>query len=298
MPRRFSQAELFGGPSAMDIVNVAKVAKLSPFRYPGGKTWFVPRVRQWLLSKPAFPAQFVEPFVGGGIISLTVAAESLASLAVMVELDNEVASVWETIFGGDSEWLARKILEFELTPENLERQLMRKTSSQKEIAFKTILKNRTFHGGILAPGSAPLRHGENGKGIKSRWYPETLANRIREAAQLSDHIQFLHTEAFSVINQRAEDPDTVFFVDPPYTAGGKKAGARLYKHWELDHSHLFDLMARVAGDFIMTYDVAPEIQALAREHGFDFEKIAMKNTHHSEMTELVIGKDLDWLRAN
>ena len=38
-----------------------------------------------------------------------------------------------------------------------------------------------------------------------------------------------------------EDPDTVFFIDPPYTAGGKRAGARLYAHNELDHALLFDI---------------------------------------------------------
>jgi DNA adenine methylase len=32
------------------IVNVASVPQRSPFRYPGGKTWLVPRVRRWLLD--------------------------------------------------------------------------------------------------------------------------------------------------------------------------------------------------------------------------------------------------------
>ena len=36
--------------STHQIVNVASVPHRSPFRYPGGKTWLAPRVRQWLLS--------------------------------------------------------------------------------------------------------------------------------------------------------------------------------------------------------------------------------------------------------
>lgn len=35
-------------------------------------------------------------------------------------------------------------------------------------AFCTILKNRIFHGGILAKGSGMIKNGENGKGIASR----------------------------------------------------------------------------------------------------------------------------------
>src|SRR6266498_1526470 len=53
-------------------VNVASVPQRSPFRYPGGKTWFVPYLRDWLHSLRKRPAVFVEPFAGGGIASLTV----------------------------------------------------------------------------------------------------------------------------------------------------------------------------------------------------------------------------------
>ncbi|MDQ3584451.1 MAG: DNA adenine methylase [Acidobacteriota bacterium] len=58
------------------VVNVAAVPQRSPFRYPGGKTWLVPRIRQWLKQRPA---EFIEPFAGGGIVGLTVAAENLAA---------------------------------------------------------------------------------------------------------------------------------------------------------------------------------------------------------------------------
>jgi len=33
--------------------NVASVPQRSPFRYPGGKTWLVPKFRQWM--KTLFP---------------------------------------------------------------------------------------------------------------------------------------------------------------------------------------------------------------------------------------------------
>src|SRR5437667_3530211 len=68
----------------------------SPFRYPGGKTWLVPHIRQWLASLPKRPSEFIEPFAGGGIVSLTVAIERLADTVIMVELDDQVAAVWQT----------------------------------------------------------------------------------------------------------------------------------------------------------------------------------------------------------
>jgi len=43
----------------------------------------------------------------------------------------------------------------------------------------------------------------------------------------------------------------------------------------------------------MTYDNADEVKQLACKHEFDIEMIALKNTHHAEMSELLIGRNLD-----
>src|SRR5207248_6878310 len=95
--------------AAADVVNVSAVPHRSPFRYPGGKTWLVPRIRQWLHSQPTRPAELIEPFAGGGIVSLTAAFEGLVDKVTMVELDHEVAAVWQTIVNGDGENLAHEI---------------------------------------------------------------------------------------------------------------------------------------------------------------------------------------------
>jgi DNA adenine methylase len=165
----------------------------------------------------------------------------------------------------------------------------------KERAFQTILKNRTFHGGILAEGSGFLKHGENGKGISSRWYPATLARRFTDLNLIASQIDFRHEDGIGVIRQFSGQKDVVFFIDPPYTAGGKKAGKRLYRHYELDHEQLFAVCATIKGDFLMTYDNAEEVKSMARKHGFQMRLIPMNNTHHATMEELVIGKDLSWM---
>ena len=87
----------------------------------------------------------------------------------------------------------------------------------------------------------------------------------------------------------------VYFIDPPYTAGGKKAGKRLYKHYEIDHARLFTICESLRGDFLITYDNADEVKSMARAHGFQMRLIPMTNTHHTIMEELVIGKNLSWM---
>jgi DNA adenine methylase len=276
-------------------VNVASVPQRSPFRYPGGKTWFVPTFRHWMAQIYPKPSILVEPFAGGGIISLTALFENLVERVVMVELDDEIGAVWESVVNGDAEWLANRILAFHLTKETLKQEITKPPKTQREKAFQTILKNRTFHGGILAEGSGFLKYGENGKGIHSRWYPATLAKRLVNLSHFAHRIDFRCDDGLKAIQEFKSRPDVVFFIDPPYTAGGKKAGKRLYKHYEIDHDRLFRICESVRGDFLITYDNADEVKSMAREHGFQMCLVPMTNTHHATMEELVIGKNLSWM---
>lgn len=276
-------------------VNVASVPQRSPFRYPGGKTWFVPTFRRWMQSLDYKPELLIEPFGGGGIVSLTALFEHWVEKVVMVEMDDEVAAVWEAIMDGHAEWLADRILHFDLTHEHLANELKIQSTDNKQRAFQTLLKNRTLHGGILAEGSGLLKNGENGKGIKSRWYPQTLAKRILNLDTIREKMTFLKSDALEILPNYAQNRQAVFFIDPPYTAGGKKAGKRLYRHCNLNHEQLFQIAETLQGDFIMTYDHAEEVKNLARNHNFQMRLIPMSNTHHAQMFELVIGKNLAWL---
>lgn len=283
--------------TAPRVVNVASVPQRSPFRYPGGKTWLVPRIREWLQSQPAPPRELIEPFAGGGSVSLTAGFEELVEHVTMVEMDAEVAAVWQTIINGDAAGLARQIRSFDLSVDSMRAVLEQEPRTVQDRAFQTMLKNRTYHGGILAAGSGILKYGENGKGIRSRWYPETLERRILAIAAIRERFSFIQGDGIEVMRQYASQPDAVFFIDPPYTAAGKKAGRRLYTHNQLDHEELFRVTASLAGDFLMTYDNAEGVKELAERHGFDTELVPMQNTHLTKMTELLIGRNLDWVRT-
>ena len=116
------------------VVNVASVPQRSPFRYPGGKTWLITTVREWLRQDNS-KKNLIEPFAGGGIVSLTAAFENLADHITMVELDEEVAAVWEIILNGKNEWLADRILNFELSHENVNKELSNPNKEIKDVAF-------------------------------------------------------------------------------------------------------------------------------------------------------------------
>jgi DNA adenine methylase len=111
---------------------------------------------------------------------------------------------------------------------------------------------------------------------------------------IRDRISFVHCDGFTVIRQNAQFGNVAFFIDPPYTAGGKRAGSRLYRHSQINHHELFEIVSKVKGDFLMTYDDTPEVRELAQHYNFDTHIVPMKNTHHAAMYELLIGRNLDW----
>lgn len=280
------------------VVNVASVKQRSPFRYPGGKTWLVPKVFQWLQARKSPPALFIEPFAGGAIVGLSVAFEKLAKHVILVELDEQVASVWHTIINlGEGSWLAEQILAFELTHKNVDALLSRDPASPREHAFQTIVKNRVYHGGILAAGSGKIKRGENGRGLSSRWYPQTLSRRIIDLSAIRDRLTFIQDDGLKIMQTYLNREEAVFFIDPPYTASVKRPGSRLYTHWDIDHDRLFAMAASIRGDFLMTYDNVDEVRNLAAKYGFEAKTVPMKNTHHAQLSELLVGHKMSWLRS-
>ena len=136
------QIPLWDDSMPTPVVNVASVVQRSPFRYPGGKTWLVPRIGQWLASLPIRPTKFIEPFAGGAAVGLTVAFEQLASLVILVERDEQVAAVWHIVINtkGGAEWLAKRIVEFHPRPKQSKNCCHRGFAQPEKRHFKPLFK--------------------------------------------------------------------------------------------------------------------------------------------------------------
>jgi len=271
--------------SRIPAVNVASVPQRSPLRYPGGKTWLIPHIREWLGDGCELLA---EPFAGGGIVSLTAVMENLADRVIMVELDQDVSAFWRAALGQGGA-LAEKVLSFDVTAESVTDLESTPPADVLDHGFRTLVLNRTRRGGILAPGAALTKNGENGNGVGSRWYPDTLARRLEAISAYRDRIAFYEGDGVAFLESLAHVSDIRWFIDPPYTAsGGKRAGSRLYACAEVPHRRIFEALADSPADFLMTYDCSEEIQALAAEHRFNVARVEMKNGHHALIPELII----------
>ena len=315
--------------SPIPAVNVACVPQRSPLRYPGGKTWLIPHIRYWLTGRmeaplaagdadaseadaprhrqrlfeqaeaaqktatagvAAKPRLLVEPFAGGGIVSLTAVMEGMVERCMLAELDEDVAAFWQAALRCGAS-LQSRVRRFQPTRDAVNALASNVPGGVLDRGFRALVLNRTRRGGILAAGASLSRQGENGKGLASRWYPETTIRRLAEIERHASRIDFRKADGLDLLASFASagpQSEVVAFVDPPYTAGGKRAGSRLYRHFEVDHARLFGTLANSSIEFVMTYDCAPEIVSLVRKHGFYAVRVAMKNTHHAELSELVI----------
>ncbi len=221
--------------SPIPAVNVAAVPQRSLLRYPGGKTWLVPHIRAWLNGMSTPPRLLIEPFAGGGIVSLTAVMEDLAERCLMAELDRDVAAFWKAVLHHGSA-LTRRISAFTPSRETIDNLSRQRPGDVIEHGFRTLVLNRTRRGGVLADGAALTRNGENGAGVASRWYPDTLIRRLQTIGTYAHRISFCETDGMQLLDTLLGqlNDGAVFFVDPPYTgAGGKRAGERLYAHNEI-----------------------------------------------------------------
>lgn len=132
--------------SPLPAVNVASVAQRSPLRYPGGKTWLIPHIKEWLTHSTPKPRVLIEPFCGGGIVSLAAVMEQWADRCLMLEVDRDVAAFWHAALG-HGHALADRVVRFELTRHAINELTSHTPKDVVEHGFRTLVLNRTRRGG-------------------------------------------------------------------------------------------------------------------------------------------------------
>ena len=58
----------------------------------------------------------------------------------------------------------------------------------------------------MTEGAGLLKRGENGKGLASRWYPETLVDRIQALREIRHRVTFEQSDALEVMGSFRKRP--------------------------------------------------------------------------------------------
>jgi DNA adenine methylase len=213
-----------------------------------------------------------------------------AEQVFMAEIDSDVGSVWLVALSDQAEELCTKIKEFNLTRENALATLQIHDLEIVGRAFRCLLRNRIQRAGVMAAGSGLLRSGEDGKGIASRWYPDTLVARIRRIYQLRHRISFFPGDGLEQLAKLADITTAAAFIDPPYFANGRGAGQRLYTHHDVKAEEVFKAAKKFVGPAMITYHRSVGIRKLAQQAGMKCSEIRVQTAHAKERRELLILK--------
>jgi DNA adenine methylase len=241
-----------------NVPEVKFAKRLSPYRYPGGKS----KVIDYLYShlRESKSKKLVSPFTGGGSFELAMLNSGVIEELHLNDLDTGVYSLWWIIKHMPYELISR--IEY-FDPNHKEffkaQQVIKedyKSVNIIEAAWTSLLVNRLAYSGVAKANPLGGRNGTK-KSLLSRWNPADLISRIEKVHTMSECITITQENAIELIEESYWDEESTIFIDPPYVAKGKDLYHCFYTHKDhLELSCLLDSlhMGFPGADMVVTYD--------------------------------------------
>lgn len=268
----------------------------SPLRYPGGKNKLYPLVKL-MINKNSCDTIYIEPFVGGGGLSLALLYNKDIKKIVINDYDKAIYSVWRAILTETDKFI-NLINNTPVTIEEWHRQksiyLNKNKKYSLELGFATFFLNRTNRSGVLKAG--PIG-GYSQKGvykIDCRYNKEQLIKKIMKIANNKSKIKLYNYDVRTFIKKIIPLYKNAFiYFDPPYFNKGKD----LYKNFfnKQDHEDIAALIKKVKGNWMVTYDNSETIKEIYKEYDIKKYKVIYSLANTGEAEELIfISNPLLW----
>lgn len=265
--------------TAFHSTNVKLSKRLSPYRYPGGKSKVVEYLFAHLQEEKS--KRLISPFTGGGSFELAMLDSRVIESLHMNDLDTGVFSFWWLVKHMPYELIERLKTIRPTHEEYFKAQSIIKSDYKGvdlvEAAWSSLLVNRLAYSGVVKANPLGGRNGST-QDLLSRWNPKELIRRIEKIHSMSDRITITQENAVELIEEAYWSDEDTIFIDPPYVAKGKDLYHCYYT--EDDHRNLAFLLDNLhfgcpGADIIVTYDYNdwlnnlydyPEIQVIGRTY--------------------------------
>lgn len=238
--------------------NVKLSKRLSPYRYPGGKSKIVEYLYSHLQKSKS--RKLISPFTGGASFELAMLDAGIVEILHLNDWDTGVYSLW---------WIIKHmpyvlIERLQSAPPThkdyfTSQEIIKKDYvdvDMVEAAWASLVVNRLAYSGI--PKANPLGGRKGTKqALLSRWNPIELIKRIEHIHSLSDRIIITQENAVELIEEAYWENEATIFIDPPYVEQGKDLYHCYYtKKDHIELSQLLDLlhMGCPGADIVVTYD--------------------------------------------
>lgn len=258
------------------MLSTARIERipLSPLRYPGGKTRFIPHLRE-ILHGRSFDA-VVEPFCGGATVSLGMLEHGLADTAHITDGDPLVSAFWIAT-AWHTEALIEYMMDEPVTVCRWKYWDSVEPTSLIDRAMKALFKNRTTFSGLIHHGSvlggidqnARMQRGEKVKyPVGCRFNKTALANSIRRIGKWASEGR-LTAGTCDYTSCRRTGSSELLYLDPPYV----EKSSQLYRQMFTNECHrgvaeFANKRASEGSNVLISYDDEPLIRELYTEVGF------------------------------
>lgn len=264
---------------------------ISPLRYPGGKSKFVPVIKQILEQNNCF-GHFVEPYAGGSSVALAMLFEGCCTDIHLNDLDAGIYSFWKSVIE-DTDNLIRLIQDTPITLEEWNKQkailFNANSPSVLELGFATFFLNRTNRSGILKAGIIGGKEQSGKYKLSDRFNKSDLIQRIEKIAEKSSQIHLYHENAedWILTLDQFVPSSSLVYADPPYYVQGSSLYREFYR--PENHRRLKSSLDALKLPWLLSYDNVDEIKELYCD--YQQKEVSFSYSVHRSVkaTELLIG---------
>jgi len=246
------------------------------FRYPGGKTKLAKNIISeidLILNDSSIALggddsddfTFIDPFVGGGSISLGVMSEfPNATTLILNDMDDLISSFWLSML---EPRLTEKIIQHIEQYRNpsveafkhlrsLSKQEMLETTTE---GFMALFFNRTAFSGILKSGPMGGYEQKGKYKIDCRYNADKLISSIRNISEVmqSKDIKLWRRDFRVPLNKYIDDTNCFVYLDPPYMAQGKQL-YNCFMQYD-DYVEMAEILKKAKFKWLLSHDDNPEL---------------------------------------
>jgi len=238
----------------------------SPLRYPGGKGKIAPFIEALMEKNLLLDGYYVEPYVGGAGVALSLLLKEYVSKIIINDLDRSIYAFWYSVLNKTDE-LSKLITD---TPVDIitwrkQKQLQKGKSrcSLLALGFSTFYLNRTNRSGIILGGPIGGVSQTNDWRMDCRFNKRVLIQRIQRIASFRSRVDIYNQDAIKFLKDISPSlpPRSLIYLDPPYFS----KGSELYENYytEKDHADLSNFVKSMSDKhWIVSYDDMMQIRSL------------------------------------
>jgi DNA adenine methylase len=242
-----------------------KRPRLSPLRYPGGKSGLYSPIRDLIRANGLSRGTYVEPYAGGAGAALGLLITGEVERIVINDLDPAVSAFWRAVIE-QGESFASLVEECTVDVSEWTRQREAYMRADRDdhltLGFATFYLNRTNRSGVLNGGPIGGHDQTGNYKIDARFNKKTLLERLRLIRLYASKISVRGTDGVAIIEEFADNQTSFIYADPPYFMKAGSLYLNSFKHD--DHARLANCLNQVAksANWILTYDNVPDVPAL------------------------------------